>query len=174
MGVGVRRSGEGYGVGSSSTCIVAKDRRAPLPAKYQPKCHTYCNVEEELARESLAVERDLGRSVIYGVDERRTGPRLPIPNERVEGIVAISISDSTAIFNRHSQSAIHVVLGGDGRQGKASYPVAGRVRGGGVRLEAVGDAGHIDLPKHFALRDGEKSNSKILRESIILIVRFVR
>ena len=142
MGVGVRRSGEGYGVGSSSTCRGERPKGSPTSQVPAVWFHTYCNVEEELARESLAVERDLGRSVIYGVDERRTGPRLPIPNERVEGIVAISISDSTAIFNRHSQSAIHVVLGGDGRQGKASSPVAGRVRGGGVRLEAVGDAGH--------------------------------
>ena len=94
-------------------------------------------MEQELAREKLAIERDLGRLVVFGrrVDPTgRTGPRLPIPNERVE-VIAISITDSSGIFNRHSQSVIHVGLGGDGLQGNAASPVAGRVRGGDVRLD---------------------------------------
>ena len=119
--------------------------RSGVSAVRRSGYRTYCNVEQELAREKLAIERDLGRLVVFGrrVDPTgRTGPRLPIPNERVE-VIAISITDSSGIFNRHSQSVIHVGLGGDGLQGNAASPVAGRVRGGDVRLdEAVGEAGH--------------------------------
>ena len=59
--------------------------RCALPSS-RSGYRTYCNVEQELAREKLAIEQDLGRLVVFGrsVDPTgRTGPRLPISNERV-------------------------------------------------------------------------------------------